>query len=195
MKMTKYRAWLKNSKEYKEVTVINFEKQYVELKDVAFRFGFHEIELEEIVDETKIDENDSSKIIVDENGNLKLIIENTSHEKARLDVAILNKTNSKLRLENVHTQRLNDYITQQQGLEESLRKENRIAINQSNSWYKKYAKSQVLLELYKELDDAYGEYNSSFDSNGNRFQDNLTRIYEIKNKIKEIENEQIKNSK
>lgn len=47
--------------------------------------------------------------------------EKITHEQARIDVAILNKTNAKLRLENDHEQRLHDYITQQIQLEKALK--------------------------------------------------------------------------
>lgn len=43
-----------------------------------------------------------------------------THEQARVDVAILNKTNSRLRLENEHEKRLNNYITQQEKVEKLL---------------------------------------------------------------------------
>lgn len=103
-----------------------------------------------------------------------------THLQARIDVAILNKTNAKLRLENVHEQRLNDYITQQEKLDEELTETMIIAnsrLERLNGLELEHDKKEKLLELYKKLYNGCTDYHD------------YDELKEIQKQIKELENE------
>lgn len=114
----------------------------------------------------------------------------TTHEQAREDVYILNRKSVRLRLENEHEQRLNDYISKQEKLEKEL--DNTIIIANSrlerlNGLELEFDKQQKLFELYKKWFIKTSNYIENY---SNELAGNLSYdLYCFTKQIKELENE------